>query len=140
MLAGIMQIVLPQVEHGQTPAEKKTRRSPRRVPFCCFCDRLSQPHTEEIVVVLALRRGLVDNIVPIGQHDRQRLCRQASGVIVIQAENDFLDAGMVFEVLRQRHRHGAFPQFCPWAVDPGQRYHVIALPVHALLLAERGIG
>ena len=135
-----MQVVLPQVEHGLTPAEKKTRRSPRRASFCCFRDRLSLPHTKEIVVVLALRRGLVGNIVLIGQHGRQSLCRHASGVIVIQTENDFLDAGMVFEVLCQRHRHGAFPQLCPWTIDPGQRYHVIGLPVHALLLAERGIG
>ena len=140
MLAGIMQIVLPQVERGLTPAEKKTRRLPRRAPFCCFCDRLSQPHTEKIVVILALRRGLVGNIVLIGQHDRQRPCRHASGVIVIQTENDLLNAGMIFEVLRQSHRHGAFPQLCPWAVDSGQRYHVIGLPVHALLLEERGIG
>ena len=140
MLAGIMQIVLPQVEQFLMPAEKKTRRSPRRAPFRCFRDRFSQPHTKEIVVVLALRRGLIGDIVLIGQHDRQRLCRHSPGVIVIQTENDFLDAGMIFEILRQRQRGRAFLQFLSRAIDPCQRYHVIGSPVHVRLLAKGSIG
>ena len=97
------------------------------------------PDTKIIVIVFALRRRLVRHHI-FRQQCYQGLCRDSSGIVVVQPQDDSADLRMIGQILRERQRDAALRNFLFGTVHAGQGQQMLPVPPPAVELQQCGIG